>query len=207
MEYLECNYENAQKYTYEDIEKIDDNNRYEIYDGELILMSAPATKHQAILRDLSYQFCTFFKDKKCIPYFAPLDVRLDAKGKKSTNVVQPDLLVVCDHDKIRENGIEGAPDFVLEILSKSNRYHDLIYKMNLYQRFGVREYWIVDIENGLILACKLGKGNLFNLPKKYKIKEKIKSSIFKGLEISLEETFKNNQLLLKEDEERYSYYG
>jgi len=207
MEYLERNYESAQKYTYEDLEKIDDNNRYEIYDGELILMSSPATKHQAILMDLAMQLGSFFKDKKCIPYFAPLDVRLDAKGKKSTNVVQPDLLVVCNHNKITESGIEGAPDFVLEILSKSNRYHDLIYKMNLYQRFGVKEYWIVDIENGLILVCKLGKGNLFNLPKKYKIKETIKSSVFEGLEISLEETFKNNQLLLKEDEERYSYYG
>ncbi len=140
-----------------------------------------------------------------IPFVAPLDVILDEKGKKSTNVVQPDLFVVCDKNKIKENGIEGSPDLVIEILSKSNRYHDLIYKMNLYQKFGVREYWIVDIENGIILVCELNEGNLFNFPKSYKIKETIKSSIFKGLEISLEETFKNNQNLLKEDEERYNY--
>jgi len=150
------------------------------------------------------QFRDFFKDKKCIPFIAPLDVRLDGKGKKSENVVQPDLMVVCDKNKIQDK-IEGAPDFVLEILSKSNRYHDLIYKMNLYQKFGVKEYWIVDIENGIILVNKLSKGNLYNFPKTYKIKEKIKSSIFKGLEISLKETFKNNQNLLKEDEERYNY--
>lgn len=197
-------YKNKKKYTYDDLDKIDDNNRYEIYNGQLILMSAPSSKHQAVLGDLLVQFSKFFKDKKCMPFVAPLDVRLDGKGKKSENVVQPDLMVVCDKNKIQDK-IEGAPDFVLEILSKSNRYHDLIYKMNLYQKFGVKEYWIVDIENGIILVNKLSKGNLYNFPKTYKIKEKIKSSIFKGLEISLEETFKNNQNLLKEDEERYNY--
>jgi len=197
-------YKDKKKYTYDDLDKIDDNNRYEIYDGQLILMSAPSSKHQAVLGDLLVQFSKFFKDKKCMPFVAPLDVRLDGKGKKSENVVQPDLMVVCDKNKIQDK-IEGAPDFVLEILSKSNRYHDLIYKMNLYQKFGVKEYWIVDIENGIILVNKLSKGNLYNFPKTYKIKEKIKSSIFKGLEISLEETFKNNQNLLKEDEERYNY--
>jgi len=197
-------YKDKKKYTYDDLDKIDDNNRYEIYNGQLILMSAPSSKHQAVLGDLLVQFSKFFKDKKCMPFVAPLDVRLDGKGKKSENVVQPDLMVVCDKNKIQDK-IEGAPDFVLEILSKSNRYHDLIYKMNLYQKFGVKEYWIVDIENGIILVNKLSKGNLYNFPKTYKIKEKIKSSIFKGLEISLKETFKNNQNLLKEDEERYNY--
>ena len=169
-------------------------------------MGSPSTKHQAVLGDLYVQFKEFFKDKKCKPFIAPLDVRLDGKGLNSTNVVQPDLMVVCDKNKIKDNGIEGAPDFVLEILSKNNRYHDLIYKMNLYQKFGVREYWIVDIENGVIIVCKLGKGSLFNLPRTLKIKDKIKSLIFKDLEICLEETFRNNQNLLKEDEETY-YYG
>lgn len=192
-------------YTYQDLADINDDNRYEIYDGSLILMSSPATKHQLILLELGTQFNNFFKGKKCIPFVAALDVRLDGKGKKSTNVVQPDLMVVCDKNKIKEDGIEGAPDFVLEILSKSNKYHDLVYKMNLYQKFGVKEYWIVDIEAGIIIACKLGKGNLFNFPKTYKIKEKINSCIFPELEISLEDTFKNNQNILREDEETYNY--
>lgn len=193
------------KYNYQDLLEFDDNKRYEIYDGELVLMSSPSAKHQVILFDLVIQFNDFFKDKKCKPFIAPFDVRLDGKGNKSKNVVQPDLLVICDKNKIKENGIEGAPDFVLEILSKNNRYNDLIYKMNLYQKFGVKEYWIVDIENGVILTCKLGERNLFNLPKTYKIKDTIKSEIFKDLTISLEETFKNNQNLLKEDEETYIY--
>ena len=195
----------SKTYTYQDLAEIDDNNRYEIYDGRLIMMSSPATKHQLILGDLFVQFSEFFKNKKCMPFVAALDVRLDAKGKKSTNVVQPDLMVVCDKNKIKENGIEGAPDFVLEILSKNNKYHDLVYKMNLYQKYGVKEYWIVDIESGIIMVCKMGKGNLFNFPTTYKIKDKIKSLIFPELEICLEDTFKNNQNILREDEETYNY--
>ena len=197
-------YKDNKKYTYEDLEKINDGNRYEILDGELYLLSRPVSKHQVILLDMGQQFNDFFKNKKCTPFIAPLDVRLDSKGKKSKNVVQPDLMVVCDENKIQDK-IEGAPDLVVEILSKYNKLHDKFDKYHLYQKYGVREYWIIDIEEGIAYVYILSKENIYTLPKLYKIKEKIKSSIFKGLEISLEETFKNNQNLLKEDEERYNY--
>ena len=197
-------YKENKKYTYEDLENIDDGNRYEIIDGELYLLSSPISKHQVILLDIAKQFDNFFKDKKCMPFIAPLDVKLDAKGKKSKNVVQPDLMVVCDINKIQEK-IEGAPDLIIEVLSKYNKKHDKFDKYHLYQKYGVREYWIIDIEEGLAYIYILSKDNIYTLPRIYNIKEKIKSSIFKGLEISLEETFKNNQNLLKEDEERYNY--
>ena len=197
-------YKENKKYTYEDLENIDDGNRYEIIDGELYLLSSPISKHQVILLDIAKQFDNFFKDKKCMPFIAPLDVKLDAKGKKSKNVVQPDLMVVCDIDKIQEK-IEGAPDLIIEVLSTYNKKHDKFDKYHLYQKYGVREYWIIDIEEGLAYIYILSKDNIYTLPRIYNIKEKIKSSIFKGLEISLEETFKNNQNLLKEDEERYNY--
>ena len=197
-------YNENKGYTYEDLEKIDDGNRYEIIDGELYLMSSPVTKHQVILGDLFLEFREFFKNKKCMPFISPLDVRLDAKGKKTKNVVQQDLMVVCDHNKIQDK-IEGAPDLVIEILSKYDKLHDKFDKYHLYQKYGVREYWIIDIEEGTAYVYILSKDNVYTLPKIYKIKEKIKSTIFKGLEISLEETFKNNQNLLKEDEERYNY--
>ncbi len=143
--------------------------------------------------------------KKCTPFIAPLDVRLDAKGKKSKNVVQPDLLVVCDPNKIQDK-IEGAPDLVIEILSKSNKQHDKFDKYHLYQKYGVREYWIIDIEEGLVWVCILNNDNVYTLPKVYKIKDKIKSSIFKGLEICLEETFRENSNVLREDEENYKKF-
>lgn len=189
-------------YTYEDLVRFEDENRYEIIDGELYLMSSPASKHQVILGDMFIQISKFFEGKKCRPFIAPLDVRLDAKGKKSKNVIQPDLMVVCDENKIQDK-IEGAPDLIVEILSKYNKLHDKFDKYHLYQKYGVREYWIIDIEEGLAYVYILRDDNVYTLPKVYKIKEKIKSAIFKGLEISLEETFKNNQNLLKEDEENY----
>lgn len=197
-------YKENKKYTYEDLEDIDDGNRYEIIDGELYLLSSPVSKHQIVLGDMFIEFSDFFKNKKCTPFMAPLDVRLDGKGKKSKDVVQPDLMVVCDENKIQDK-IEGAPDLVVEILSKYNKLHDKFEKYHLYQKYGVREYWIIDIEEGLAYIYILSKNNIYTLPRVYNIKEKIKSSIFKGLEISLVETFKNNQNLLKEDEERYNY--
>lgn len=196
-------YKENKKYTYEDLENIDDGNRYEIIDGELYLMSSPVSKHQLILGDMFIQFKEFFKNKKCIPFAAPLDVRLDNKGKKSKNVIQPDIMVVCDHNKINDK-IDGAPDLIVEILSKYNKKHDKFDKYHLYQKYGVREYWMIDIEEGMAYVYILSKDNIYTLPRVYNIKEKIKSSIFKGLEISLEETFKNNQNLLKEDEESYN---
>jgi len=189
-------------YTYSDLQEIEDGNRYEIINGNLYLMSSPTTKHQVILADLAVHFSKFFEGKKCRPFIAPLDVRLDAKGKKSKNVIQPDLMVVCDESKIQDK-IEGAPDLIVEILSKYNKLHDKFDKYHLYQKYGVREYWIIDIEEGLAYVYILRDDNVYTLPKVFKIKENIKSTIFKGLEVSLEETFKNNQNLLKEDEENY----
>lgn len=195
-------YNENKKYTYENLEKIDDGNRYEIIDGELIMMAAPTSKHQLILGDLFIEFTNFFKGKKCKPFISPLDVILDNKGKKSQNVVQPDLMVVCDENKI-QNKIEGAPDLVVEVLSKYNKKHDKLEKYHIYQKYGVKEYWIIDIEEGAAYVYILNNDNIYTLPRVYKIKETIESSIFKGLKISLKETFKNNQNLLKEDEENY----
>lgn len=195
---------NTKEVSYQDLEKIDDKNRYEIINGELYLMTSPVPKHQIILLDMAKQFCEFFENKKCKPFIAPLDVLLDNKGKKSKNVVQPDLMVVCDESKIKDK-IEGAPDLIVEVLSKYNKKHDKFDKYHLYQKYGVREYWIIDIEEGTAYVYILNNDNIYTLPRIYKIKEKIKSTIFKGLEISLEDTFKNNQNLLKEDEETYIY--
>lgn len=193
-------------YTYADLEKMEnDNNRYEIINGELYLMSSPTAKHQAILGGLYKQFDDFFKGKKYTPFMAPLDVRLDEKGKKSKNVVQPDLFVVCDPEKIQDK-IEWAPDLVIEILSKSNKQHDKFDKYHLYQKYGVREYWIIDIEEGLVWVCILNNDKVYTLPKVYKIKDKIKSSIFRGLTICLEETFRENENVLREDEENYQKF-
>lgn len=112
-------------------------------------------------------------------------------------------MVVCDENKIKDK-IEGAPDLIVEILSKNNIKHDVLNKFHLYQKFKVREYWIVDIENGVVFVYILNNEQIYTLPRIYQIKENIKSTIFKGLVISLEETLNNNQEIFKEEQAQYN---
>lgn len=192
-------------YTYEDLTNIDDKNRYEIFDGELYMMSAPTVKHQVIAGEIFVQFNNFFNGKKCRPFISPVDVLLDGKGKNSKNVVQPDVLVVCEPNKIKDQ-IDGVPDLVVEVQSQSTARYDIINKLELYQKYGVREYWQVNIRDGLVYVHVLDNKKLYTLKKVYRIEEKIKSDIFTGLEISLESAFDNNKDLFADDIKNYWNY-
>lgn len=132
------------KYTYEEfLEIAKDIERVEFIDGEIYYMSTPSMRHQEILLNLAVELKTFFKDKNCKPIIAPHDVVLkDASGVKR---VQPDIFVVCEHNDmdLDKNEFEGIPSLIIEILSPSNAANDLVTKLNLYMRFGVKEYWIV----------------------------------------------------------------
>lgn len=126
-------------FTYRDYVRWPDDERWEIIGGEAYSMTpAPTIRHQKISLYLSTQFGNFFKGKGCEPFSAPTDVVFDEQ-----NIVQPDLLVVCDKEKITEKNIQGAPDLVVEILSPSTASKDKREKKALYERFGVREYLIV----------------------------------------------------------------
>ena len=131
-------------FTYKDYLTWDDNIRVEILDGIVYMMASPTEWHQSMVLGLGSQLNNFFDGKPCKPYVAPFDVRLfpqDDLGDKT--VVQPDLLVVCDKSKIKPRGINGAPDFIIEVMSDSSEGHDMITKRKLYESAGVREYWIV----------------------------------------------------------------
>jgi Uma2 family endonuclease len=137
------------KYTYADYASWDlpPRERYELYKGAPMAMAAPNRPHQRVSMNISLEFSGFLKGKKCEVFAAPFDVRLFPRAdKKDMTVVQPDVLVVCDKKKLSKLGCDGPPDLVVEILSPSTRRHDLIYKLNLYEEAGVREYWIVDPE-------------------------------------------------------------
>ena len=177
-------------YTYEDLLKIDDNNRYEIINGKLHLMSSPTTIHQKILLKLATQLELFFDNKKCTPFVAPLDVRLSGNkdNKKVKDVVQPDLMVVCDENKIDEKGICGAPDFIIEIMSPGSITHDLIIKFTLYLKYKVKEYWLISPMEETINIMQL-KNNLYET-QEYKINEEIQSNLFKDLKLNLKEIYK-----------------
>lgn len=178
------------KYTYEDLQNIEDGKRYELIDGELYLMSSPTTSHQEIVGEIYAQLHDYLKDKKCKVFISPLDVCLSGvrSPKKEYNVLQPDILVVCDENKLtKDMGVQGAPDLVIEVLSPSSRKHDTFVKYNLYQYYGVKEYWIVDEEAGVIYQYIINEKNIYTLPKTYEITEDIKVNILKNCIISLKD--------------------
>ena len=179
-------------YTYADLLEWEGDTRYELYDGQPRAMSSPSDVHQEILGALHLQIGSYLKGKKCKVYFAPFDVRLFAeKGERpedSDTVVQPDLMVVCDPDKVDRHGVCGAPDLIIEILSESTRKLDRLIKFNLYQRAGVREYWIVDPENRCVQVLTLTKGLL--LPcEVYEERQTAKVGVLEGCEIDLATVF------------------
>ena len=134
------------RFTYTDYVSWKDDQRWELIDGVPYNMTpAPRTKHQDLLGNLFREVSSYLKGKQCRPFVAPTDVVFD-----DFNVVQPDLLVVCDRSKITEANIQGAPDLVVEILSPATSRKDRREKKALYERFGVREYILVDPANEVI---------------------------------------------------------
>ena len=179
-------------YTYRDYCKMpDDGNRYEIIDGVPYMMAAPSFQHQAVLGILHVKLFLYLQDKPCNVYLSPFDVRLALYGEVGDdviNVVQPDLMVFCDKSKLDKKGGIGAPDIAIEIISPSSAKNDRYRKFNLYEKAGVREYWIVDGANETveILTLQDGKFNLWAL-----IQEggTITSKVLEGLEIKVSDIF------------------
>jgi Uma2 family endonuclease len=177
-------------WTYKDYKnwELKPGERYEIIDGAAYAMSAPNTAHQGILMALAAEFYNFLKGKPCKVYPAPFDVRLFYEEDESdTTVVQPDLSVICDKKRLGPEGGRGAPDLVLEILSPSNSAIEMERKFDLYQRAGVREYWVVNPDNKTIRAYRFHEGNTADGV--YKSPGTARPEIFPGLEILLEPVF------------------
>ncbi len=127
--------------------------RVELLKGKILEMSAPSPIHQEISGNLQGALFVFLKNSRCKLYTAPFDVRFPQKGESQVyTVVQPDLCVVCDLEKIDSKGCVGAPDLVVEILSPGNSKKEMKSKFTLYQEEGVREYWIVDPERELVFV-------------------------------------------------------
>ena len=131
----------------------DKHARVELIDGVIYLFAAPARRHQAVVREMSGQLFIHLRGKSCKVYTGPIAVRLE-----KNSVVEPDIVVVCDPKKLTKSGIEGTPDLIIEILSPSNARHDKITKLNLYQRTGVAEYWIVDPSDNTLTTYNLLDG-------------------------------------------------
>ncbi|MEE4296483.1 MAG: Uma2 family endonuclease [Wenzhouxiangella sp.] len=136
-----------QRYTYGDYRTWPEDVRYELIDGTAWLMSpGPGRLHQEIVGEIYFQARQSLAGQLCKAYIAPFDVRLP-KGNEADDlidtVVQPDVLVICDRDKLDDAGLRGAPDWVVEVLSPSTAAHDQTRKLAVYERSGVSEVWLV----------------------------------------------------------------
>ena len=171
-------------YSYADWLEIDDGNRYELVDGVLYMMASPATRHQAILMEVSRQIANFLVGKPCKVFPALFDVRL---VKNKDKVFIPDITVICDPKKIKPEGCEGAPDFIAEILSPGNRSHDTILKLNEYRDAGVKEYWIIDPDEKALTAYSLKQKDY--IVSGYTGKESAPVKVLPGLSIDLNLVF------------------
>lgn len=131
------------KYTIADIEALPEGQRAELFDGEMIMMASPTTTHQRIIRELAFKIGNYIESKKgnCELFWAPFGVFIK---KDDENYVEPDIVVICDTDKLDNEGCHGAPDLVIEVVSPSSRKLDYERKLAVYIETGVREYWIVD---------------------------------------------------------------
>lgn len=184
-----------QHFTYRDYRQWPDDERWELIDGTAYQMSGPSTNHQGVQRELFGRLYLFLKGKECQLYAAPLDVffpRVNEQDEDDVDtVVQPDLLVVCDPGKVRSRGIWGAPDLVVEILSPSTARKDLHEKYQLYERAGVKEYWVVDPVGRWVQQYVLSPAGTFGIEITFEQKGILVSSVLPGLELDVTQLFRD----------------
>ena len=175
------------KYTYDDYLKTPDDKRYELIEGELYMTPSPITNHQRISRKIEFLLDKFVTENELGEIFdAPYDVYFDDE-----NVVQPDILFISKDrlNIIGDKNLQGAPDLVIEILSESNAYRDLIQKKKLYARFGVKEYWIV-VPGEKTIDIHILKEKTYQLYKTLGEYDTLESQILKGFKMELKAIFK-----------------
>ncbi len=174
------------RFTYEDYLNTPEDKRYELLDGELIMVSSPNIQHQRAERELAFQVIGFVKRHDLGEvFFAPTDVILS-----DTDVVQPDLLFVSRERAhiIASNAIYGAPDLVVEILSPSTARRDLTFKRRLYAKHGVKEYWQVNIDDRSVTVLSLGNGD-YEVAAVYGSGDTLASPVLPGFALVIDEIF------------------
>ena len=179
------------KISYEEFLKLTEGSekRYEYIDGEVYVLASPKITHQKALGELHILFHNWSKGKKCVPMLAPCDITLK-KSFDNINVVQPDLVVICDLEKNlnQKDYYMGVPVLVVEIISESTRSRDTIKKLHLYMSSGVKEYWVINPLNREVTVY-LFENNDIAKSQTYKKNEMICSYFFTDLQINLKDIF------------------
>jgi Uma2 family endonuclease len=176
-------------YTYADYLKWDFEEIVELIKGKIFTKAAaPNRRHQEVSVNLTSRIYDFLKGKTCQVYPAPFDVRFsrDPAFSKTDSVVQPDISVICDPSKLDDKGCFGAPDIIIEIISPGNSRVELQNKYELYEEFGVREYWVVHPTDCTVLIYTLVDGK-FKPSRLFTSGDRIKSSVLPGFTLDLEE--------------------
>lgn len=163
-------------YTLDDIYALPDGERAELIDGQISYMSPPTRKHQEIAVELLNIIYNHIKSKggSCKPYIAPFAVFLNGDDK---NYVEPDISVICKPEKLTDKGCNGAPDWIIEIVSPGSKQMDYYTKLFKYRTAGVREYWIVDPDKNRILVYNFESEDA----EVYNFSDKVKSGILNEL--------------------------
>ncbi len=181
------------RHTFADCFTWDEKERIEIIDGEAFMMATPSRIHQEICFEIGRQLGNYLEGKQYKVYPAPFGVRLfEQDGDKPEDVdtlVEPDISVVCDRSKLDKHGCKGAPDMVIEVLSPSTQQHDQLVKLNLYQRAGVQEYWIVDPENRTVRVLLQTGDGTFRTHEVYRQEDVAKVNVLDGCFIELSKVF------------------
>lgn len=165
--------------------------QWELINGKAYNMTpAPSSFHQFIVGELHFALRTFFQNQRCYVFTAPFDVLLSEKNQYDTpdHVIQPDLTIVCSKNQIFKNGCHGAPAFIIEVLSPATALKDYNEKFNLYQKFGVHEYWIVDPGHRTVHVFA-SKDGTYSIQRMFTEQDTIQSLTFQELTIPAEKVF------------------
>lgn len=177
----------GKKVSYEEFMEIYEKSdlRMEFINGEIVLLSAPSTTHQEISGNLFAEFREYLKGKPCKVFYAPFDVHFRKEGFKDPDVMQPDLIVACDvAETTNEKGrYMGTPVLVVEILSPSTRSKDMVDKLNTFMISGVKEFWIVDPDQEIILVYGFKDLDIDHF-KPYRKQDTVRSYQFPHMEIA-----------------------
>jgi len=170
-----------ENYTIDDIYALPDGERAELIDGKIYYMAPPNTIHQRLVGNLFNIISNYIQSNKgdCEPFIVPFAVFLNENDK---NYVEPDISVICDKSKLTDKGCNGAPDWIIEIVSPSSKSIDYFTKLFKYRSAGVREYWIVDPMKKVVMAYKFEKGVM----EEYAFGEDVPVGIYDGFTIKVE---------------------
>lgn len=175
----------------EDYFKIRENSEeiLEYIDRFVYMSPSPTTKHQRLSRKLLIKLDHFLEGKPCEVFHAPFDIELNKEGVEGTNIVIPDLSVICDKSGFTEARYIGVPNLLVEILSPSNQSHDLITKLSIYMNYGVKEYWIVNPMLNSVTVYSLNSEGMYDQHDLKTERGTVTSKFLDGFSVDLKDLF------------------